>query len=307
MPNYLQKPELSAGRNLKTLVENRTSYSHNQFELNVFETHLQAHEVELQFRDFVFTSMFRGKKVMHLQGKQSFDYLPGESVLIAPGEKMVIDFPEACIENPTQCLAIEIGEGLLSKTADLLNEKFSKPDSCGDWKVDMKIHHLLNEDGLAASLDRLVHLSINEQAKLKDTLLDLAMQEMIVRLMQTQARGLLVRNHGKDASSNPMAGAINYLSQHLSENISMQELAAKAYMSRAKFFTKFKEMYGETPARFVQRLRLEKARSLLLETQASVSEIALSCGFENSSHFTTAFKRETGQTPSQYRKVDWAS
>ena len=101
MSNFLQKPKLTNERHLKTLVENRTTYSHNQFELNVFETHLMAHQVELEFNDFVLTSMFRGKKVMHLD-KGSFDYLPGESVVIAPGEKMVIDFPEACPDNPTQ-------------------------------------------------------------------------------------------------------------------------------------------------------------------------------------------------------------
>jgi len=48
MPNYLQQPSLTQSRDLKSLVENRTTYSHNQFELNVFETHLKAHEVELQ-------------------------------------------------------------------------------------------------------------------------------------------------------------------------------------------------------------------------------------------------------------------
>ncbi|WP_421752572.1 helix-turn-helix domain-containing protein [Croceimicrobium sp.] len=307
MPNYLQQPSLTQSRDLKSLVENRTTYSHNQFELNVFETHLKAHEVELQFQDFVFTSMFRGKKVMHLEGKGAFDYLPGESVIIAPGEKMVIDFPEACEENPTQCLAIEIGDDLISKTADLLNEKFNKPQACGDWSLDMKIHHLLNGEDLANALNRLVHLSVNEQAKLKDALLDLAMQEMIIRLMQTQARSLLIRDYKRSSVSNPMSAAVDYLSQHLTESIAMKDIAAKACMSRAKFFAKFKEMYGETPARFLQRLRLEKARQLLLNTEASISEVAMSCGFENLSHFTTAFKKETGQTPGQYRKVDWAS
>ncbi len=307
MGNYLRSPKLTEQRDLRSLVENRTTYSHNFFELNVFETHLQAHSVALQFNDFVFTSMFRGKKVMHLEQKASFDYLPGESVLVAPGEKMVIDFPEACSTNPTQCLAIEIGPELISKTANFLNEKFSKPDACGDWEVDLKIHHLLNGEGLAASLDRLVHLSVNEQVKWKDALLDLAMQEMVIRLMQTQARTLLVQDYHGKASHHPMAAAVSYLSQHLSEKISIDDLAKKACMSRAKFFAKFKEMYGETPAKFLVKLRLEKAKKLLLETSMHVGEIAFSCGFENNSHFSTAFKKETGLNPSAYRGLNRAS
>jgi len=306
MSNFLQKPKLTNERHLKTLVENRTTYSHNQFELNVFETHLMAHQVELEFNDFVLTSMFRGKKVMHLD-KGSFDYLPGESVVIAPGEKMVIDFPEACPDNPTQCLAVEISESLIHKTVDLLNEQHKRPDACGDWELDTKIFHLMNGDELASALNRVVHLSVNETAKMKDALLDLTVREMLIRLMQTQARGLMLSDSHKIASSNPMAAVIDYMLQNLDRRLSMEELARTACMSRAKFFTKFKELFGQTPAKLLMDLRLKKAQQFLNETDLSISEIAFRCGFENLSHFNVAFKKDTGKTPSQYRKVDWAS
>lgn len=95
-------------RSLFTLVENRSVYTMDACELNVFETHQRAKEVNLQFGDWVLTSMLRGKKVMHLAGRPGFDYLPGESVIVPPHELMKIDFPEAGKETPTQCLALAI-------------------------------------------------------------------------------------------------------------------------------------------------------------------------------------------------------
>ena len=63
---------------LHSLVENRTVYALEGFELNVFETHRAAHRVPLRLEGLALTTMLRGKKVMHLPGRAAFDYLPGE-------------------------------------------------------------------------------------------------------------------------------------------------------------------------------------------------------------------------------------
>jgi len=100
-----QSPTLKPIKDLLTLVENRTVYSLDNFELNIFETHQKSEDVHLKFNSFVLTTMFRGKKVMHLFDKQGFEYLPGESVIVPANEEMKIDFPEADFSNPTQCMA----------------------------------------------------------------------------------------------------------------------------------------------------------------------------------------------------------
>lgn len=302
MQHFLHRPALTEAKDLRTLVENRSVYSHDHFELNVFETHLKAEQVELQFNEFVLTSMFRGKKVMHLGQQQAFDYLPGESLILAPAEKMRIDFPEARDGNPTQCLAVEIGRDLIDETVNILNEQYRRPQACGSWNMDLRRQHLHNGEALTATLNRLVHLSVNDGDQAKDVLLNLAMKETIVRLMQTQARVLLTTQFSTEASRNPMAAVTEYIVQHLSAPIGMNKLARLAGMSRARFFQKFKEMYGETPARFISRLRIEQARKLLRSTDLPVAEIAYSCGFENVSHFNTAFKREVGETPGRWRR-----
>ncbi|MBL7756528.1 MAG: AraC family transcriptional regulator N-terminal domain-containing protein, partial [Chitinophagaceae bacterium] len=75
--NILNKIDLTQPRHLQTLVENRRIFNLENCELNVFESYQEAYRVPLTFHDFVITSMVRGKKVMHLFDKPSFEYLPG--------------------------------------------------------------------------------------------------------------------------------------------------------------------------------------------------------------------------------------
>ena len=89
-------------RKLTTLVENKTTYSADYAELNVFETHAFAEKVSLTFDFPIIASMLTGKKVMHLEGFEAFDFFPGESVVMPTNKEMVIDFPLATKNSPTQ-------------------------------------------------------------------------------------------------------------------------------------------------------------------------------------------------------------
>lgn len=95
--------------------------------------------------------------------------------------------------------------------------------------------------------------------------------------------------------------AIDYLSTHLSEPLSLETLAGIAGFSSFYFHRIFTALVGETPADYVLRTRLELSKNYLIKTGRSITQIALECGFSNSAIFARAFRQRYGITPSQYR------
>jgi AraC family transcriptional regulator len=89
---------------------------------------------------------------------------------------------------------------------------------------------------------------------------------------------------------------------HLSEDISLAQLAQIAGFSPAHFVRLFKNSLGCAPYRHVLNIRLERARHLLLASDLAIAEIAVETGFASQSHLTTAFVREYKTPPGQLRR-----
>ena len=96
--------------------------------------------------------------------------------------------------------------------------------------------------------------------------------------------------------------ALAYAANHLDEDVSLAALAEKTGLSPFHLHRLFAAVTGETPKVLTTRLRLGRAAVMLLTTENSVLEIALSCGFQSHEVFTRAFRRRFGMTPAQYRK-----
>jgi AraC family transcriptional regulator len=95
---------------------------------------------------------------------------------------------------------------------------------------------------------------------------------------------------------------VAYIEEHLAEPISLVTLAQLARLSRYHFSRAFKQSFGQPPHRYHTSRRIERAKVLLAKPVQSVTEIGFSMGFSEASSFTAAFRRETGLTPSSYRR-----
>jgi AraC family transcriptional regulator len=95
---------------------------------------------------------------------------------------------------------------------------------------------------------------------------------------------------------------IAYIEDHLAEPVSLATLAELARLSPYHFCRAFKQSFGVPPHRYHTRQRIERAKTLLAKPTQSVTEIGLTMGFSESSSFTAAFRRESGRTPSSYRR-----
>jgi AraC family transcriptional regulator len=95
---------------------------------------------------------------------------------------------------------------------------------------------------------------------------------------------------------------IEHVDTHVSEQITLADLAAVAGMSRMYFASQFKVATGMRPHDYVLKKRIERAQHLLLTTSDSLVEVALGVGFQTQAHFTTIFKRIVGNTPLRWRR-----
>lgn len=95
---------------------------------------------------------------------------------------------------------------------------------------------------------------------------------------------------------------IDTMKNHLAEEFSLPQLAQVAGLSDYHFSRLFKRATGVSPSQYFIRLRMARARHLLLETDLSVIEIGMEVGYSSPSHFSQIFRREVGMTPSAYRQ-----
>jgi AraC family transcriptional regulator len=102
-------------------------------------------------------------------------------------------------------------------------------------------------------------------------------------------------------SDHRLVRVLEYIEAHLSERLDLRILAKEAGISPFHFAALFTKAVGATPHRHVQHLRLETAKAMLRDTDKSILDIALTCGFASASHLAAAFRRQFSQSPTEYR------
>ena len=119
---------------------------------------------------------------------------------------------------------------------------------------------------------------------------------------------LAMRSHAQ-ASASPAATndallqrrMTDYIYEHFSEKIGLDDIAAAGGVSRSKCSNVFREQLGSSPVEFLNAYRLEAAAKKLALTDDTVAKVALECGFSQQSYFNRVFMKAYGCTPRQYR------
>ena len=300
--NLLELPSLTSEKSLKTLVENRSVYSLNHCELNIFETYQESQLVPLKFNDLVVTSMLRGKKVMHLFDDPEFEYLPGETVVIPSNVEMKIDFPEASAKNPTQCIALAIDQNKISDTLNLLNERYPKEGTGQLWQLDYQNYFFYNNLDLATTINKLMRECMGTSIT-KDVLADLTLQELLVRIIQTQTIKSIENPELIIPSNSAIYYVVEYIQRNLKEDINLKKLSAFASMSTTSFYRFFKRELGMSPIEFILKEKIKCAKKLLKNPNIQINEVCYLSGFENANYFSRLFKKHEGITPKEYQNL----
>ena len=97
----------------------------------------------------------------------------------------------------------------------------------------------------------------------------------------------------------------DYIANNYQESFSLIDVANNSFMSPFHFSRIFKENYGETPNEFLIRLRIEKAKQMLITENYSVSEICERVGYMSLGSFSSLFLKHVGMPPTSYRRTLW--
>ena len=106
----------------------------------------------------------------------------------------------------------------------------------------------------------------------------------------------------RSVSEERVAIFLRYIAEHFGEDISLNNLAASAAVSKSECLRCFKSVMNTTPYQYIGEFRLSKAAERLRQTDDSISAVATECGFNHLSHFGKCFREKTGMSPGEYKK-----
>lgn len=103
-------------------------------------------------------------------------------------------------------------------------------------------------------------------------------------------------------TSRSISSSIRYINEHYAEDISIKTLADLEHYNVNYYYEWFRSRTGTTPVEYIKKLRMEKAKELLENTDFSIQHIAGQVGYQSNSSFSRAFKEYSGLSPAQYKR-----
>jgi len=198
---------------------------------------------------------------------------------------------------PTEALHVYIPTGVLASFLDEI-------ESARTSGVPVLRHVNFECDRVVEHLLRALSLGQDVAGHINEVYLESLCVAILAHLSRTY--GDLPDTFGAKAdglASWRLRRVIEYVATSMSGPISLSDLAEVAGLSRMHFAAQFRRSTGLRPHEYVQSRRIDYARQLLVVSDLSVIEIALSAGFANQAHFSRVFKRFTGATPSAWRAL----
>ncbi|MDO7906675.1 response regulator [Paenibacillus sp. JX-17] len=131
-------------------------------------------------------------------------------------------------------------------------------------------------------------------------LLDISLWRQQMEKRLKAAGTALTQIHGKE--NHIIRDIARYLDQHYAEEISLQDMAGRFYLSREYISRKFKQEFGMNLTDYLGRVRIRQAKLLLLNPQLRVTQIAEMVGYQDEKYFSKVFKKMEGRSPAEFRK-----
>jgi AraC-like DNA-binding protein len=253
--------------------------------------------------DYLIMYVQEGEMIAHVEGR-GYRFGAGDFCLIQPGELHTLEGPAHTItpyvhldvfHNPDRerSFVVRSGRVDVSGLGDLMQPRLDQAAGVSVPTRFVPPHPAQFRDTLLKAI------GIWQR---RDFLGQLEAQYLATGLVLSMLRGY--SRGSSESSEEPefLNWITSYMSLHLSEPLSVSDMAARAGLSGSRFSQVFRNRFGRPPHQFLLHLRIQRAQDLLHHTSLTMREISAQCGFSDVHHFAKTFKRLSGQTPGSYRR-----
>ena len=254
-------------------------------------------------RDEVVTSLSicvvaQGRKQVQVDGQSHFCG-PFDYFVMPQGARLATDVLEDSHDKPLLSIVLQIDPVIIA-------ELLSQIEQCPQALPVPSEHPARREPAFVSPLGHeltgalLRFLCATDNELDRRVLAPLALREVTYRVLRTELWATLADAAHREMAGSRIAAAIAYMRDELEKPISVQDMANHVSMSVSAFAHLFKATTGSAPYQYLKRLRLDRARVLLVEEHQTVSQACHTVGYGSVSHFITEFKRTYGDTPRSY-------
>jgi AraC family transcriptional regulator len=160
---------------------------------------------------------------------------------------------------------------------------------------------LMDRTRLASTYSYLEKLSARPADEVKTARMDHLLKDLWL-MAQLEAETAHSKQRGYAETDSAIEAAARTIRQHAFERMMFKPLSEGMGLSPVQFTRRFQAAYGQSPIDYLTSLRLQKAQSLLLESELTIEQIAEQCGYENGFYFSRMFSKKMKVSPSAYRK-----
>ncbi|MDE7212732.1 MAG: AraC family transcriptional regulator [Lachnospiraceae bacterium] len=248
-------------------------------------------------KEFEICMILSGKCTFR-RGNESFTAKPGDIIIVQPNEihsiypinggrvsyDLLLFHPRIITGGSDDRLYMELLEPIIS------GKSIIKAPICGSNPYYGEISILM---------ENIFTCARNNTAQ-QDLLLKSELMRFFWLLIES--REIQIADNEKVGLAETMSPVIEYIAENFSENITVDELAKRAHLSKSYFMKCFKKFSELTVTEYINQVRIRAVCELLLNTDRKVAEIAFSCGFRNIPNFNRRFKETVSCTPYEYRR-----
>jgi len=243
----------------------------------------------------------QGRKAVTV-GDQTFLYDPFHYLVLSSHLHFQAEILEASVTRPFLSFVLQIDPALVRQvSSDMLERRTTAFRSRGAearaQTASPACVSALDQDLLGVVLRFLRAVKTDADRRV---LAPLYLREMVYRVLQREQYARLLALAAAESASNPVSAVLEYVREHLSEPLTVADMADLVNLSPSAFAHLFRDVTGRSPYQFVKEMRLDRARELLVDGNFTVARISKEVGYASVSHFISEFRGRFGVTPRAY-------